>query len=174
MYPPQTPVLSRAARGNRRPALVPAAAACAWALLFAGIHVYWLAGGTAGLPGGRSIHGNTPLLVIDVIAIPLCLAAAGLALALTRTWSPRYRRILLWLAAATSALLVVHAVPVVPDWIMLAAGHASVAGLDPMVRFSTLLYEPFFLAGGLLFGLATYQRCSWRTARGGRVGTIGP
>lgn len=165
MHPPQMSGLPRWARRDRSTALLPSAVACAWALVFAGVHVYWLTGGTAGLPGGMTVLENTPLLVIDVIAIPLCLAAAGLALALTRTWSPPYRRIVVGLAAATSALLVVHAVPAVPDWITLVAGHASAGGLDPMARFSTLLYEPFFMAGGVLFGLATYHRCSRRRSR---------
>jgi hypothetical protein len=48
----------------------------------------------------------------------------------------------------------VHALPTVPDWVMLAAGSKSAGGLGADERFVTLLYEPWFFAGGVLFGLA--------------------
>ena len=70
-------------------------AACAWALAFAVVHLYWGLGGAAGLPPGRSVADNTALLVIDLVAIPLCLAAAALALALVRPWGGRFPRWLL-------------------------------------------------------------------------------
>ncbi|MFF4383723.1 hypothetical protein [Kitasatospora sp. NPDC001547] len=58
----------------------------------------------------------------------------------------------------TTALLVLHAAPSVPDWIALAVGSRSAAGLDAMARFATFGYEPFFLAGGLLFAVASLGR----------------
>jgi hypothetical protein len=47
-----------------------------WSLAFAAIHVAWALGSDVGL-GGRAVTGL--LLVIDVVAIPLCLLAAWVA-----------------------------------------------------------------------------------------------
>ncbi|BAJ30074.1 MULTISPECIES: DUF3995 domain-containing protein [Kitasatospora] len=151
---------ARTARTVRVPyAACAAYAAAAWSALFALVHLYWLLGGRLGLPDGLSVRDSTPLLVIDVVAVPLCAAAAGLALALVRPWGARLpARPLRVAARGTALLLVAHAVPSVPDWIALALGRSSPAGLDAMARFATFLYEPFFLAGGLLFALAAFPR----------------
>ncbi|MBA2530173.1 MAG: DUF3995 domain-containing protein [Euzebyales bacterium] len=126
-------------------------------VLFAAVHAYWALGGTAGLPAGLSLAGNTTLFVIDVVAIPLCLAGAWLALALARPWGRRLpRRVVLAAAWAVSALLVVHAVPAVVDGILLVTGLRS-AELSTSERFSLFLYEPYWLFGGILFGLATWS-----------------
>ncbi|MEV8097696.1 DUF3995 domain-containing protein [Kitasatospora sp. NPDC085879] len=141
-------------------------AACAWATAFSLIHLYWLLGGRAGLPAGHSLYANTPLLVIDIVAIPLCAAAAAFALALVRPWGTRLPRRLhttaLW---ATTALLILHAAPSVPDWVALAAGTRTTADLDAMVRFAALFYEPFFMTGGLLFALASLRTPGRRRPR---------
>ncbi|MGW7444425.1 DUF3995 domain-containing protein [Kitasatospora sp. NPDC054795] len=131
-------------------------AAAGWAVAFALVHLYWLADGRLGLPDGRSVWSSTPLLVIDVIAIPLCAVAAAVALAPLRRWGARVPARLLGTALwGTTALLVLHAAPSVPDWIALAVGSRSGAELDAPARFVTFGYEPFFLAGGLLFAAAS-------------------
>ncbi|MFJ5229982.1 DUF3995 domain-containing protein [Kitasatospora sp. NPDC088391] len=136
-----------------------ALAAAGWSALFSLVHLYWLLGGRVGLPDELSVLDNTPLLVIDIAAVPMCAVAAALALALLRPPTGRIPAARLLLAArATAALLVFHALPSIPDWAALAFGHESVADLDTMARFATFLYEPFFLAGGLLFGLAAFGR----------------
>ncbi|QUH05491.1 DUF3995 domain-containing protein [Saccharopolyspora erythraea] len=135
--------------------------AATWGALFALVHAYWLFGGRLGLPAGLSVRGNLPLLIIDLVAIPLCAGAAVLALALVRDWGRRFpRRLLLAGAWGTAALLVVHSAPSVVDWAALLLGRLHLAELDAMAYFATVLYEPFFLAGGVLFGLAAlgYQR----------------
>ncbi|GLW73187.1 hypothetical protein Kpho02_54860 [Kitasatospora phosalacinea] len=140
-----------------------ARAAAAWSALFALVHLYWLLGGRVGLPDELSVLDNTPLLVVDVAAVPLCAAAAATALALVSPWGARIpRRRLLLAARATALLLIVHAAPSVPDWAALALGRRSAADLDAMTCFATFLYEPFFLAGGLLFALAAFGRAARR------------
>lgn len=140
-------------------------AAAGWAVAFALVHVYWLADGRLGLPDGLSVWSSTPLLVIDVIAIPLCAVAAAVALAPVRRWGARVPARLLGFALwGTTALLVLHAAPSVPDWIALATGGRSGAGLDAMARFATFGYEPFFLAGGLLFAVVSAARLTVRRA----------
>ncbi|MEU8923177.1 DUF3995 domain-containing protein [Kitasatospora sp. NPDC048545] len=137
--------------------------AAGWAVAFALVHVYWLADGRLGLPEGRSVWSNTPLLVIDVIAIPLCAVAAAVALAPVRRWGGRVPAGLLTAALwGTTALLVLHAAPSVPDWFALALGSRSPAELDAMARFATFGYEPFFLVGGVLFALTSLGRRAGR------------
>ncbi|MFB7909724.1 DUF3995 domain-containing protein [Kitasatospora sp. NPDC056076] len=140
--------------------LRPAAyAAAVWAGAFSLVHLYWLFGGRIGLPDGLSVTGNTPLLIIDILAIPGCAVAAVLALAIVRPWGGRLPAKLLGVALwGITAVLLVHSLPSVPDWFALATSSRTTGDFDAMGRFATLLYEPFFLAGGLLFGLATLAR----------------
>ncbi|MFE2413455.1 DUF3995 domain-containing protein [Kitasatospora sp. NPDC059408] len=134
-------------------------AAATWSAAFSLVHLYWLLGGRTGLPDGLSVTGNTPLLVIAVLAVPGCAVAAALALAIVRPWAGRLPgRLLDFAIWAITAILLVHSVPSVPDWLALATGARTTADFDAMGRFATLLYEPFFMTGGLLFGLAALGR----------------
>ncbi len=146
---------------------IPAYVTCGWGVMFAAAHLYWLLGGTLGLPPGLSLFAKKPLLVIDIIAVPLCIIAALLALALVRPWGERFsRRLLLTAAWGGTALFVVHAVPAIPDWVTLALGrHAALTAMD---RFDLFLYEPWFLVGGILFGVAAW--CYQRPLHDGRIG----
>ncbi|MEU5880926.1 DUF3995 domain-containing protein [Spirillospora sp. NPDC047279] len=160
-------VVHRGGTGRSRLRTGAAYAAAGWGVLFALVHVYWLAGGRAGLPSGQSIFDSTALLVIDVIAIPVSFAAAALALALTRPWGGRFRRrTLLTGAWAAAVLMVVHALPTMIDWVALAAGERTAGELTAEERFVTFLYEPWFLAGGILFALAAFAH-----RRATRLGT---
>ena len=146
---------------------LPAHAACLWAVFFAVVHLYWLVGGRLGLPSGLSFSAddNLPLFIIDVVAIPLCLVAAALALTLARSRVRHAsRRTVLVAGWGTTLLLVVHALPTFGDWVMLATGALSLDELGSLERFVVVLYEPFFLAGGVLFCLAT-AAFQLRTAR---------
>ena len=135
--------------------IVSACAAAVWGAVFALVHVYWLVGGRLFLPDGLSVVGNLPLLIIDIIAIPLCTGAAAVALSLVQGWGERFSRLLRLVGAwGIAAVCVVHALPSAVDWIALALGKLDVAALDSMARFATFGYEPFFLLGGVLFGLA--------------------
>ncbi|MGH3728274.1 MAG: DUF3995 domain-containing protein [Micromonosporaceae bacterium] len=154
---------------------VPGYLAAAWAALFAVVHLYWLAGGRLGLPEQLSLFDNLPLLIIDIIAIPMCAVAAVLALALVCPWGRRLpRRLVLAGAWTTAAVLVVHAVPSMVDWVALAVGARTPGDLTALERFATFLYEPFFLAGGLLYLAATL--CSplgTDRVRAGRIRSLG-
>jgi len=95
--------------------------------------------------------------VIDILAVPMCLAAAGLALAMGRAPGRPVRRWLPFAAAAVSVLLLLHALSAVPDWILLALKRRAAPG--PLEAFDLFVYEPWFLVGGLLFGVAGLLRC---------------
>ncbi|MEV0134857.1 DUF3995 domain-containing protein [Dactylosporangium sp. NPDC050688] len=131
-------------------------AAAAWAVVFAAVHVYWLAGGTAGLPGGMSLLDNRPLLIIDVLAVP-ALAVGGYLAWLLPGGGPRWlrRRLRLVSGWTVAVVLLAHSLPTVPDWARLILTEARLTDLPALQRFSAGLYEPWFLVGGLLFLAAT-------------------
>lgn len=54
-------------------------AACAWALAFAVVRLYWALGGAVGLPTGMSVGMNRALFVFDIVAVPLCVAGPHVA-----------------------------------------------------------------------------------------------
>src|SRR6478609_10520318 len=83
----------------------------AWMLLFAGIHTYWGLGGTALLPPGISVRQHPALLVIDLVAVPLCLAGAVTTWLLRpgqRHGKLRQRAWLLWPAQVGTAVMLGH------------------------------------------------------------------
>jgi hypothetical protein len=120
-----------------------------WMLVFAAAHVYWGFGGTALLPDGVSVLDSLPLFVVDLVAIPVWLAGGLLAWMMRPGQRPSRlltRRWLLWPGTVGSAVMLVHglsgtALTVVP-WLVSGepAGHTGV----------TLLYEPWWLLGGVL------------------------
>jgi uncharacterized protein DUF3995 len=131
-------------------------AAAVWAVAFSAVHVYWLAGGTLGLPGGMSVVDNVPLLIIDVIAVPACMVAAWLAWLLPGRGPRRVsRRMRLGAGWLVTAVLLGHSLPTVPDWARVLFTSARLSDLPLMERFTVGLYEPWFLVGGLLFLAAT-------------------
>ncbi len=132
-------------------------AAFAWMAFFAVVHIYWLVGGTVGLPPGKKLTDSAGLLIADIIAIPLCMVGAALALALTQTGRARPSpRTLQRLAVATAVVSVVHAGPAMISWVLRPLGVED-GELTDEERFSLFLYEPFWLLGGILFGLATWE-----------------
>lgn len=118
-----------------------AVAAIAWSLSFAAIHAAWALGSSIGL-GGRRVAGV--LLAIDIVAIPLCVLAAGIAWLLRDTGravaAPRLVRRMAWMACLVLSL----------------RGLGTIQSLvAPTADATTLtrLVDPFFLVGGVLFGL---------------------
>jgi hypothetical protein len=117
------------------------------------VHVYWLLGGGVALPAGFSVPAHPAFLVVSLLAVPLCGIGAALALGLARPLGRR-RRPLLALAWAATALLLVHALPAMVVLAGLALGLVD-AELTERDRLSLFVYEPYWLLGGVLFGLAT-------------------
>ncbi|PFD92859.1 hypothetical protein CN275_04690 [Bacillus anthracis] len=117
-------------------------AAFVWSTLFTLIHVYWAAGGTLGFEGKTM---GKALFIINLVAIALCIIAAFTAL--VQAWGRRF-----------------------PSWLLLTSawGACVVLGLRGCVgiiqslldseSLSLLLViiEPFFLLGGILYGLLAF------------------
>ena len=131
-------------------------AASVWALAFAVVHLYWALGGAVGLPKGMSVGMNPALFVIDVLAVPLCVVGALLALSLVRPWGQLFsRRLLVASAWAVCALLIVHSAPTLVEGGLVVTGLRD-AKLSALERWSLFVYEPWFLVGGLLYGAAAW------------------
>ncbi len=115
--------------------------ACTWALLFAVVHIYWAVGGEIGLYGNEMTGF---LLVINLIAIPLCFLAAISAIGLTASWNR----------------ITPHRI-----WVIGACGAATLLSIRGIIgisqytfqsgSFSLLLlgYDMWFFLGGILFSL---------------------
>ena len=131
-------------------------AAGAWALVFAVVHLYWALGGTVGLPNGMSVDMNPALFVIDVLAVPLSVVGALLALSLVRPWGRLLpRRLLLAGAWAVCALLIVHSAPTLVESGLVVTGLRD-AEPSALERWSLFVYEPWFFVGGVLYGAAAW------------------
>ncbi|MDI3338914.1 MAG: DUF3995 domain-containing protein [Sphaerobacter sp.] len=155
---------------RRRVPTWPGYAACAWALVFAAQRCYHAAGGTAGAETigpaiAEPVVAREPLWVAALCALGgLKVVAALVALATVRAWGRRGTRGLLlaagWAAVAVMASYEGAASPV-QHALMVAGVIATPAGLGPTAaRWRLLLWDPWRLRGGILFGLATwrYQR----------------
>ncbi|MGX7677383.1 DUF3995 domain-containing protein [Jatrophihabitans sp. DSM 45814] len=120
--------------------------AAVWTGVFAGLHIYWAAGG-----GAR--------YAIDLIAIPACLTGAVLAWRLARD---PYRRWLFVVAAGGSSLMLWHAVL---NYFFLAIRCAIGQPLTTDDRYYAFLYEPFWALGGVLWLLAVLHFRAGRPLR---------
>jgi len=131
-------------------------AAAAWMVFFAATHSYWAGGGRGGLPRGFTVTARPVLLAIDIVSVPLCLLGAGLALALIRPWGRAFpRRVLLYLSWAVATLAVIHAIFAVGQDLLSLVGLARLPS-SPADHFDYLVYEPFWMTGGLLFAAAAW------------------
>jgi hypothetical protein len=135
-------------------------AAAAWALLFAALHFFWALGGSTGLTtsAGRELAENRPgwFVAGGLWGVgSLLVVAAGLGLALARARPSGWRRRAVILAGAAVALLLVSRGIGVAMLLLGGALDGNVA-VDPAQRHWTLLlWNPWFVVGGVAFGLAT-------------------
>jgi hypothetical protein len=136
---------------------IAATLAAGWSAFFAAAHLYWASGGTGLAPRTQlPVHGLT--LTVDVLAIPVCLVGAGLAWQLR---AARYRRWLFVLCSSGAALMLWHA-----GLNYLFLGVRSILG-QPLTdddRYYALVYEPFWMLGGALWGWAVLRYRSAGTA----------
>lgn len=138
-------------------------AACAWALLFAALSFYWAAGGSLGIntlskvirePAIRRDGGFVAILWATAV---LKVLAGVFALAFVRPWGRRVpRRLLLVAGWGTAALLTIY------GGLGLISALLSELGVtestDPgTVGWYLFLWEPIWVAGGLLFAATAWQ-----------------
>jgi hypothetical protein len=135
-------------------------AACVWAAIFALMSLYWAAGGqlggeTVGVEINRLGHERDPSFVAQLwAAFALKAIVAMLALALVQPWGRRLpRRLLLVLAGVTGAGVTLYAAGNLVQHALMATG--TIGTPEDLgsyaVPWHLALWDPFWLAGGLLF-----------------------
>lgn len=149
----------------RRWARLAGYATCAWALIFAAVSFYWAAGGTIGAETiGPALAGLARVRDPEFIAIlwitgALKVAAGLLALALVQSWGRLIPRWLLLLAGwgASAGLILYGGASFVQHALMVAGAIAIPAGLgETAARWHLLLWDPWWLLGGLLFAATAW------------------
>lgn len=152
----------------------PAHAAAVWAFAFAALSFYWAAGGTVGLAAvGGTIEAVLPshAWLVSVVWLTALAKTVGglLALSLVRPWGDRIPRTARLVAsAAAGVLLSVYALVNLAARALQAAGViATPASMHSAAGWwHLLLWDPWFLAGGVLFLVAAWQfRVSSRRTR---------
>jgi len=136
-------------------------AAAGWSMVFAAVHLYWELGGAVGLAesAGADLADERPTWFVAGglygMAV-LLLATAALGVAIGRRELIGLRGRVLWLLAiAVAAVLTARAVGV-EVVLLLDPGYGGGA-VSPSQRFWTLaLWNPWFLTGGVLFGVAAW------------------
>jgi len=141
-------------------------AAAAWAFLFALASFYWAAGGEFALDTlAVEIERDARARDSDAIALTwatgaLKVLAGLLALALVRPWGARIpRRLLLVAAAAAGAGFTLYGAAGLVEKILMEAGAIDVSasfGSDRVVWY-LLVWDPYWLLGGILFLLAAVR-----------------
>lgn len=141
-------------------------ATLAWSLVFAAPHLYWMAGGRWGLAGQASAADEALsqpwFYAYNLLAAVLALVGAGVALWIARdATSARVRRVLRAVARAASLLLLARGAIGVT---LLAADLARGVMDSPLILVAV---EPWFVLGGVLFGMVA-ARATEREATTGR------
>ncbi|GAA3933214.1 hypothetical protein GCM10022244_47210 [Streptomyces gulbargensis] len=154
--------------------------ACWWSVTFAGLHVYWAVGGDVGLSvSAGPLAAERPLwfVLAGLWGVgALCLVAALSAWLLTRSGLlGAAASAVRWLGWGVSALLLVRGIGVE----VLLTGTAQVDdSVSAGQRIWTLaLWNPWFVVGGLAFGLAalrSHRHATTRQRLGGAPGTHAP
>jgi hypothetical protein len=143
--------------GWSRQAAWAAHTAAAWSLIFAAPHFWWALGVSWAFPGDaddfEGAFDRTWWLVYDLVVGFLCLLGAAVALALVQPWGRALPARLLRTAVRSGAVLLLlrGALGVVPMvWSLLS-------GASDDVHPWSYVIEPWFLVGGILFGLAAWS-----------------
>jgi Protein of unknown function (DUF3995) len=147
-------------------------AAALWALVFAAMSFYWAAGGTLGLETlGNEIEREAEAREPDTVALiwvtgALKVVGAALALALARRWSHAFlSRAVGWAGLAVGILLIVYALANFAQHGLMAAGAVDTPESlgASAVDWHLVLWDPFWLLGGVLFTAAAWR---YRRAEG--------
>ncbi|MGI5529296.1 DUF3995 domain-containing protein [Streptomyces syringium] len=128
--------------------------ACGWAVAFAGLHFYWALGGDVGLSvSAGPLADERPLwfVVAGLWGVgALCLLGALLAWLLPRSVPAR------WLGWGVSALLLARGIGV-EVLLLTNSTHLDASVSEGQRAWTLALWNPWFILGGLAFGLATLR-----------------
>jgi hypothetical protein len=156
---------------RRFPWIHPARAAFWWSLLFGLLSLYWASGGEVGLGTlARSIQdaardGDDAMRLTTIVTGLLKIAAGLLALLTLRPLGGRrLRTVLLSLLWGVAFIYILYGAFGFIEKLLMATGALAVPdGLgDDAVIWYLLLWEPWWLLGGILFAMT-----AWRFSRSG-------
>ncbi|MEV0438721.1 DUF3995 domain-containing protein [Streptomyces spectabilis] len=136
--------------------------ACLWAAAFAGLHFYWAVGGDAGLRvAAGPLAAERPLWFVAAGLWgvgALCLLGTLLAWLLARPGAGVVPALWArWLGRGVSALLLVRGIGL-EVLLLTGAAHLDSSVSAAQKAWTLALWNPWFIAGGLAFGLATLTR----------------
>lgn len=130
-------------------------AACAWALAFAAANVYWGLGGRVAFPfpDYDAAISDPSLVALNWAAVVLKVGMAVVALATVWSWGRSIpRRALLVAAWGLGAAMVAYgALGMVVDGLRVAGVIGVPESAATAVRWHLLLWDPWWLLGGILF-----------------------
>ncbi|MEI4621113.1 DUF3995 domain-containing protein [Bacillus cereus] len=141
-------------------------AACIWLILYIPIHIYWALGGTTLMPG--LWRDEAKWAAVNWGASVVLLVASIFALLLVHPWGQKISRYLMLAMGWFACILpIVHAVygyitkglflaGIIPLKFFDFSVWETLDG-DYMILIDLLLFEPWFLIAGVLFGSATLQ-----------------
>jgi hypothetical protein len=137
-------------------------AAAVWSLAYMLPHLYWAAGGTAMLSAVRPAAPEEPgFRLINWVASAMLTGAALIVFLLARGTRPRpLRWALLAIVWAGCVLSIAHAIYGIVDRTLVVTGVRLVESRQfavdehGWILWDLLVFEPWFLVEGLLFGLA--------------------
>ncbi|MGW7363087.1 DUF3995 domain-containing protein [Streptomyces sp. NPDC054841] len=135
--------------------------ACLWAAAFAGLHFYWAVGGDVGLSiSAGPLATERPLwfVVAGLWGVgALCLLGALLAWLLARSRLRGVPALLArWLGWGVSALLLVRGIGI-EVLLLTNTTHLDTSVSVGQRSWTLALWNPWFIAGGLAFGLAALR-----------------
>jgi hypothetical protein len=133
--------------------------AAGWAGLFAALHVFWALGGSTGLASsaGDQLAAERPGWFVALglwgVAVLLVIGAC-LGIALARPARPgRLRRVLVVIGTTVGVLLLLRGLGI--QLLLLAGAYDENAAMTAdQRRWSLLVWNPWFVAGGVAFVLA--------------------
>ncbi|WP_223198797.1 DUF3995 domain-containing protein [Solihabitans fulvus] len=171
---------------TRRPGW-PGYAAAVWGFAFAVPSFYWALGGVTGAsstvaPALVQLARDRDPAFLTVLwvtgALKVVGGLLGLALARRRAWGLGMSRLLQFLAWGAGVLLVWHGALFVGQGLLMQAHVIDLdPALQPINRWYTYLWGPWFLAGGVALVLAARARFDRTDRRGatiaGAVGGLG-
>ncbi|WP_157963670.1 DUF3995 domain-containing protein [Actinocorallia populi] len=145
---------------------------CAWTFGYAVLKAYWAAGGkalrtTLGFP--EHVWRSTGFAVVNGATVAVALVGSVVALGFVRPWG---RRAPWWAlsvpAWAASGVLLLYSVPKLVLNVLGSVGLLSATGgmsaqeVQRVSRWHLVLWTPFFLVWGLLWGATAWFACKER------------
>ncbi len=147
------------------PSQVPAWSAFWWSLAFGAISLYWAAGGTIALSTlaktiqDRAEEQDAALLMLTAVTGVLKIGAGLVALATIQRWGSQLpRRLLLPTVWGVGVLYTLYGVANFIDKVLMATGLRSIPDAmgDDAVIWYLVVWEPFWILGGVLFLLTAW------------------